>query len=80
MMAFKLTFLFGIILGIMLIAYEDGTPLALYKKLRCFIGWHKMKAFNVLKYYCQFCRKPRKHPPLKLVDGKNKIRDNGYKF
>jgi hypothetical protein len=76
--------LVGIILGMILIAYEDGVQFARWKKLRCKLGWHsihtKIGRLKVHKYYCNFCRKPRKHPELKVVDGGNKLGNNQYKF
>ena len=70
--------LFGIILGVMLTAYDDGEQFALYKKIRCKIGWHKIRTklgqARVNSYYCQFCKKPRKHPTLKMVEGGKKKR------
>lgn len=76
----NLSILFGIVFGIMLIAYEDNVPFALFKKLRCKTGFHKRSVLRSKKYYCQFCKKPRKHPQLKVIDGNNKLRDNDYKF
>jgi hypothetical protein len=76
--------LFGMVFGVLLIAYEDGVPMNRWRKLRCGIGWHKMAirygGAKIHKFYCQFCRKPRKHPPLKVIDGGNKFKDNKYTF
>ena len=67
-----------------MIAYDDGVPFALFRKTRCFLGWHKMeiviKKNRILKYYCEFCKKPRKYPKLNIVDGGNKMGENKHKF
>jgi hypothetical protein len=79
-MLFGLVVMFGIVLGIMLIAFDDGIPFALFHKLRCKAGWHKNRVNKVNKYYCQFCKRPRKFPELKLIDGGNKMANNKYEF
>jgi hypothetical protein len=75
---------FGIVIGMILISYEDGIPMARWKKLRCKLNWHerhlKVGKTKVQKYYCSFCKKPRKHPPMKIVDGGNKMGNNKYNF
>lgn len=75
--------LLAIILFIFLMIYEDGVPMNRWKKLRCWIGWHKnaikLGKLKVHKYYCQFCKRPRKHPQMKLIDGGNKFKHNNYK-
>lgn len=77
-----MVFLIGLILGLMLIAFEDGKPFALYSKLKCKFGVHKNKVgfgnSKINKYYCQSCKTPRKHPQLKAIDGGNKI--GNFKF
>ena len=76
-MTLGLIILFGIVIGLFMVAYEDGIPLALFKKLCCRIGFHKMYIgfgrLKIRKYYCQWCKKPRKHPTLKVIDGGNKM-------
>lgn len=71
--------IFSIIMGLMLVAYEDGVSLSFYKKLRCKMGLHKRKVFSMKKYYCQFCKQPRKHPNLKAIEGGNKMGLNEFK-
>lgn len=79
-----ITGIFGLIFGIMLVAYDDGDPFALFKRLRCKLGWHKIHnkigRLRVHLYYCKFCKKPRKYPTLKIIDGGNKIGDNKSKL
>lgn len=79
-----LALLFGFILTIMLLAYDGGVPYAVLKKLRCKFGWHKIhdkiSKVKVHKYYCKFCKKPRKHPELKAIDGGKKIIDTKFRF
>lgn len=72
--------LFGLVLGMILIAWEDGVRAGQWKKLRCKLGWHKTKVYKVNKYFCQYCRKPRKKPPLKVVDGGKKFGNNKFTF
>lgn len=72
-------FLFGLVMGMFLIAYEDNVPCALFHKLGCIFGWHGIKHNKRRKYYCKYCKKPRKHPKLKVVDGGTKIGDNPFK-
>lgn len=60
----------------------------LYKyvhKVLCKFGIHKMtrKIGGVIKvrtYYCVYCKKPRNHPKLKVVEGDSKLWKNKYKF
>ena len=72
-MIIGLIILFGLVFGLILIAYEDGLPFGLFYKIRCKIG--KCRYYIVVgktkinKYYCIICRKPRKFPDLKVVDG-----------
>lgn len=81
---FGLIFLFGSVFGLMLIAYEDHLPFALYRRLRCKFGRHqyyrKVWVTKINVYYCKFCKKPRKHPPLKIVDGGKKIGNNKFRL
>lgn len=74
----------GIVFGLMLIAYDDGVPYSMARKLMCKLGRHKIHdkigRLKIHKYYCEFCKKPRKHPVLKVVDGGNKMGNNRYKF
>jgi len=76
------TVLFGLILGLMLIAYEDNIPKANWKKLRCLLGWHqltkKIGRIKIALYYCQNCKKARKFPDMKLIDGGRKLRNNRF--
>ena len=76
--------LFGMMGGMILIAYEDGVPQGRLKKILCLFNRHKFhlkigKTKNN-KYYCQWCKKPRTHPALKVVDGGYKIGNNKYNF
>jgi len=68
--------IFGIVFGLMIVAYDDESVVHFYKKLRCGLGLHKRRA----RYYCQLCKKPRRHPPLKIIDGGNKMKSNTFKF
>lgn len=83
-MIFGVILLFGTVFGLMLIAFEDGVSFSIIKKTRCKIGWHKIHnkigKVKVHRYYCKFCKKPREHPVLKIVDGGNKLRDDKFKF
>ena len=72
--------LFGLVFGMILMAYEDGVEFARWKKLRCKFGWHRIKKYKVAKYYCQFCKKPRKHPKLRAISGGKKSSSDIYKF
>lgn len=67
-----------------LLFYDNGVPKGLYWKVCCKLGKHKTKKKIGKKkthtYFCQVCRKPRKHPHLKLVDGGNKMGGNDFKF
>ena len=56
----------GLPMAVLLFAYEDGISFGLFKRLRCKMGWHRM---NKNKYYCAFCKKPRKFPDLKVIEG-----------
>lgn len=77
-------FLFGIVLAVMLMAYEDGVSFGLLRRLSCKFDRHthfyRVDKITMQRYFCKFCRKPRKHPPLKVIDGGKKFRDNGFKF
>jgi hypothetical protein len=79
-MLFGLVILSGIVLGMMLIAFDDGIPFGLINKTKCKLGWHKNKINKIPKYYCQHCRKPRKYPNLKVIHGGNKMYNNPFKF
>lgn len=83
-MVLGLVFLFGIVLFFMLMASEDGISFALAKRLLCKMGLHKIRvrigALRINKYYCQYCKRPRKHPRLKAIDGGSKISSSDYKF
>lgn len=65
-------------------AYENGIRYGLLKKLLCRFGIHKLRVkfgkLKINKYYCQHCKKPRKHPKLTMIAGGNKWYDNDYKF
>lgn len=74
----------GIVSGFMMVAYEDGWVITLFKKLKCRLGYHSIyvrfgKA-KIHKYYCLVCKKPRNHPGLRIVDGGNKMKDNKFEF
>lgn len=77
-----LCLLITIVVCLMLIAYEDGIPFSLLNKLKCKLGYHnvynRFRKINI--YYCKFCKKPRKHPELKVLDGGRKIGDNKFRF
>lgn len=79
-----LTFIFAMVIGLFLIAYEDGIPFSLFKKLRCKLGLHKIRnkigQLKINVYYCRFCKKPRKHPELKVLDGGKKVFDTKFRF
>jgi hypothetical protein len=83
-MLLSLVVLFGIVLGIMLIAFEDGVPFGLYRKISCKAGWHKthvkVGSGKVNKYYCQHCKAPRRFPDLRVIDGGNKMATHTHKF
>lgn len=83
-MVLGLVFLFGLILGLMLMVSEDGVSFVFAKKLMCRLGLHKIKVrigrLRINKYYCQYCKRPRKHPDLKIVDGGNKVSSSDFKF
>jgi hypothetical protein len=72
--------LFGFVIGLIMIAYEDGIPFGLSRKMLCRLNRHKMVAFGIKKYYCEFCKKPRTNPSLTVIDGDNKRSDNKYRF
>jgi hypothetical protein len=74
----------GVFFGLIFIAYEDGIPITLIKKIKCHFGYHSIyvrfgKA-KINKYYCLVCKKPRNHPGLKIVDGGNKMSNNKFEF
>lgn len=71
---------FSIVLGLLLLAYEDGVPFGLIKRIRCKFGWHKRYKKKAPRYYCGFCKEPKKHPELKVIDGGNKMGHSGFKF
>lgn len=65
-------FLFGLFFGLMLIAYDDGVPFGVYRKVKCKLGVHTHKVGfrkRTNKYYCQSCKAPRSHPALKSIKG-----------
>jgi hypothetical protein len=72
------------IVVLMLMAYDDGKPFALFRRIKCKMGKHTTKVgfgfSKINKYYCQHCREPRKHPVLKVIEGGNKIGRNDFKF
>jgi hypothetical protein len=68
-----------IILPLILI-YDNGVRFAIPKMLFCKMGFHKMKSRKISKYYCQYCKRPRKHPDLKMIDGGKKIGNNKFRF
>lgn len=71
---------FGLILGLMLIVYENGVQFGLYRKLKCKLGKHTHKVGykgHINRYFCKFCKAPRSNPSLKAIDGGKK---DLYKF
>lgn len=78
---YAILFLLGIILGLMLIAYEDGVKYSLAKRIQCKLGKHTFYGYYKKPlYYCQKCKTPRKHPSMKALKGGKKDIDNFYKF
>jgi len=81
-MIFGLVFLFGIVFGLILVAYDDGLPLGLYRRIQCKLGncryYIKVGKTKINKYYCIICRKPRSFPVLKVVDD-DKMGDNKFR-
>lgn len=79
----KSVMLFGLLMGILLVMYEDGVGMSLYKKLRCKLGKHKIKVkhgkLTINKYFCQYCKTPRKHPNLTAIDGGKKRLGGNFK-
>jgi hypothetical protein len=75
-----ISFAFGIVGGIMLVAYEDGVAFGLYRRIKCKFGNHTHKVGrkgHINLYYCARCKKPRNHPSLKVIDGGRKDWDIG---
>ena len=76
-------FIVGILFAFILIVIEDGTVVTFLKKLGCRYGRHtsqvKIGSTKINKYYCEYCKAPRKHPDLKVLDGGNKKTDNRSK-
>lgn len=74
--------IFGILIGMMLIAYEDGVHCSRWKKIRCKMGWHKIRfklyGMRINKYYCEYCKVPRKHPVLRVIEGGRKFGNNKF--
>lgn len=65
-----LIFLCGIVLGIMLMCYEDGVKFGLAKRIKCKFGKHTFRGYrNKHLYYCERCKTPRIHPSLKAIQG-----------
>ncbi len=66
--------LYGLV--IWLILYQVDLRVNFYGKLKCKLGLHKRyitkDGQKIKKYKCEFCKKPKKHPHLKLVDGGKK--------
>lgn len=78
-----LSVLVGVILGIAMVAYEDGIAFGLYRRLKCKFGKHTWKTGyrnRVNKYYCVRCKKARSHPKLEVVQGGKKWDIGGFKF
>lgn len=77
-----LTFLIGMVFGLLLIAYEDGVAFGLSKKLSCKFGKHKfhikIKRIKIQKYYCQNCKIKRHYPKLDFIQGGNKFGNFKY--
>lgn len=46
-----------------------------FSQLKCKLGFHKRE---IRQYRCVYCKKPKKHPHLKYVEGGKK--DLGIKF
>lgn len=83
-MILKFCVIFGMVFGLMLVAYEDNVPFFMFNTLRCKLGWHKnyikLAGIKIHKYYCLICKMPRKHPPLTVVDGGKKLGNNRFNF
>lgn len=81
---YTFSILMAIIIFVILIAYNDGVSFGLIRKIMCKFDRHTTYRWINFKkkqtYYCQVCKKPRTHPLLKVVDGKDKKSDNHYKF
>lgn len=79
-----LAVVFGIVLGIMMVAYEDGVPFGLYRRIKCKFGKHTYNVGfrgTIRKYYCARCKKARSHPKLEVIQGGKKEWDIGnFKF
>lgn len=65
--------LFGIVVFIMLLAFEDGVSFGLFKRLKCKFGRHTMTkgGGKTPAYRCKYCNTARKH--LRVIDGGNKL-------
>jgi len=61
--------LFGIVLAIMLLCYDDGVPFGLYRGINCKVGRHMFKEGKRKKYHCAICGAKRSHPHLSVIDG-----------
>jgi hypothetical protein len=75
--------LFGFIFGLMLMAFDDSKPFALYRRFKCKSGKHTFIVGHytkVNKYFCLHCKSPRKHPQLRVLDGGKKDLDIKFKF
>lgn len=77
----------GFVFGILLIAYDDGIPFGMYRKLMCKMNKHRyqvrfgFRRVKVNKYYCATCKKARSHPKLEIIEGgAKKIGDISYKL
>jgi hypothetical protein len=67
-----LVFPLGFIFALLLIAYDEGRLTRWFFLFKCKSGRHKFTRGFLGKtktYYCERCRKPRRHPMLKVVDG-----------
>lgn len=74
-----------LLLGIMVVLiFDGGAEVSVFRKIQCWLGKHnvyrKRGKVTINKYYCKYCKKPRKHPQLKILDGGNKMGQNRTKF
>lgn len=73
----------GILIGVLLIIFEDARPSHILQKMRCKRGKHVLKTGfykNINRYFCTYCKAPRQHPSLKIIDGGKKDIDISFKL
>lgn len=72
-MIIGLILIFAIVVGLIMVAYDDNIAFAIPKKLLCKMGRHKIRVkfgkIKINKWRCQYCKEARKHPELKVVNG-----------